>query len=534
MNRINIDLERIVSDIDRNIFGGSMPIGSSEGPDKYLFSKDTTCTDKSGLRNDIRAVLERLNLPNIRFAGGDFISGYRWMDGVGPLEKRPGVHELAWGSVTFNRFGTNEFMQFCRKMNIQPYLTVNCGDGNMREAADFVEYCNGTGDTALVKLRTQHGFPDPHRVKYWGIGNEVDSLSEIGYKTPEEYARAITEFSKVMKRVDPEIKLIASAVCRWQDFPQTRSYPEPKTEWVERAQLMLEQAGDRIDYMAFHRLAHPSADEPFENYMAFSENYNEHLSAYEGIIRAVSLERGIKHAIGITVDEWVAGRRQANPKRDVPINVNLDEWGVRRLPDPVRREARRRDNRRVITLEDALVTALHLNAFIRHAYSVRMANSCVPMPQGIGFDSAHPDMPLLLPSIFYPIELYSRTCGQLALDVFWSSDTFTGTFRGRTYSGIRTLDVTATLDKTRNQVVVYVVNQSKDKDMETIISLTSGEFAENVKVFVLNGPDIKAENTEDKPLNVNLKESVVKASGKSFVFTFERHSVTALVCPVKK
>ena len=151
-------------------------------------------------------------------------------------------------------------------MNIEPYLCVNCGDGDMREAADWVEYCNGTGDTALVKLRREHGFAAPHKVKYWGIGNEVDSPGQIGYKTPQEYARAYTEFSKVMKRVDPDIKLIASAVCSWEDFPLVPEFLYRKTEWVERAQLMLEQAGDRIDYMAIHRYAHPYDDDPYETY----------------------------------------------------------------------------------------------------------------------------------------------------------------------------------------------------------------------------------------------------------------------------
>ena len=170
-------------------------------------------------------------------------------------EERPVRHDLAWNAIVSNQFGTNEFMQFCRKMHIEPYLCVNCGDGNMREAADWVEYCNGTGDSALVKLRRKHGFDEPHKVKYWGIGNEVDGPWQIGYKTPQEYARAITEFSKVMKRVDPDIKLVAAAVSIWEDYPFP-DYADMKTEWVERTQLMLEQAGDRIDYMALHRYAH--------------------------------------------------------------------------------------------------------------------------------------------------------------------------------------------------------------------------------------------------------------------------------------
>jgi alpha-N-arabinofuranosidase len=506
MNQIKIDLDRVLSDIDRNIFGGYMEGGIYGG----IYCPDSPLADKDGLRSDVRNALIRLNHPNIRFPGGNFASGYHWMDGVGPQEKRPAKHDLSWNSTVTNHYGTNEFMILCRKLNIEPYLCVNCGDGDMREAADWVEYCNGTGDTALVKLRREHGFSEPHKIKYWGIGNEVDALFQIGYKTPEEYAREFTEFSKVMKRVDPDIKLVASGLSIWEDNPLPPIFPDPKTEWVERAQLMLEQAGDRIDHIAIHRYAHPRNDDPFETYMAFATDFDERLNAYEGLIRAISLERGIKHHIGIAVDEW----------------------GVMRVRSDYSDASRRRE-KRVVNLEDALITGLYLNAFIRHANSVRMANfTPMMMAMGIGDIIARPESTIVPQTLFYPFELYNRTCGRLALDVFWKGDTFSGKYLNRTYDGIRTLDVAATLDKERKQLVVYVVNQNKDKGMESTVALANGEFDREIQVSVINGPDIKAENTQDKPNQVVTRESSVTVSGKSFTYTFEPHSVTALVCVV--
>ena len=528
MNQIKIDLERIVSDIDRNIFGGYMGLTPSNPTFKYLDIGDSPRADKSKLRSDVRAAFERMNLSNIRFPGGNFASGYRWMDGVGSRDKRPARHDLAANFILSNDYGTNEFIRFCRAMNIEPYLCINCGDGDMREAADWVEYCNGTGDTALAKLRREHGFAEPHKVKYWGIGNEVDGQWQIGYKTPQEYAREYTEFSKVMKRVDPSIKLIAAAVSNWEDSHH-HLFADQKTEWVERAQLMLEQAGDRIDYMAIHRYAHPYYDDPYETYMAFGADFNERLTAYEGLIHAVSLERGIKHAIGIAVDECDVARTSADLHRDTPINVVVDDRGAMHLNADLS-SVRRRGYRMVCNLVDALVTGLYFNAFIRHACSVRIANY-TPMPRTIGGNLDRHD-PLELETFFYPFELYSRTCGQLALDVFWYGDTFSGTYKNRSYTGIRTLDVAATLDKSRKQLVIYVVNQSQKEALETTISLTSGQFTGSVQVSVVNGPDINAENTEEKPNQVGVIESIVKASGKSFVYTFEPHSITALVCAV--
>jgi alpha-N-arabinofuranosidase len=293
---------------------------------------------------------------------------------------------------------------------------------------------------------------------------------------------------------------------------------------------MLEQAGDHIDYMAFHRYAHPTLDDPFETYMAFAASYDEHLTAYEGLIRAVSLERGIKHNISIAVDEWGIIRTPSGLFGTAPINVNIDERGFTHLPDV--KVTHFPSMTMIINLEDALVTALHLNAFIRHAASIRMANFTATA-EAIGIDAAQPDKPILLPTFFYPFELYNRTCGQLALDISWYGETFAAAYKNRAYKGVRTLDVAATLDEAKKQLVVYVVNQSEQEAMETMISLTTGEFTGSVLVSVVNGPDIKAKNTDEKPNQVVTRQIAVKATGKSFNFTFEPHSVTALVCAVK-
>jgi len=491
MNHIKIDPERTLGDIDRNIFGG---FAEHLGRCIYggIYEPDSPFADEHGLRTDVMTSLCRLHLPVIRYPGGNFASGYRWMDGVGPLPGRPARPELAWHATETNQFGTNEFVRFCRKLNSEPYLCVNCGDGDMREAADWVEYCNGTDDTALVKLRREHGFESPHKVKYWGIGNEVDGRWQIGHKTAQEYARAFTEFGKVMKWVDPDIKLIASAVSLWSG------------DWVERGQLLMEQAGDLIDYMSLHwYVGNPEND--FATYMALSEFFEERLSAYEGLIRAVRLDRGIKRPIAIAVDEWNVWYRTHSRYGGIPEQNKLEE---------------------IYNLEDALVVAMHFNAFIRHACSVRMTNIAqivnVIAPIFTRRDG------IVLQTIFYPFELYSRTCGQLALDVFWYGETFSG----GDCTGIRTLDVTATLDESRKQLMVYVVNRSQTEAMETTISLASGQFAGSVQVSVVNGPDIKAENTFEKPNQVGIRETAFEAGGQSFTYSFEPHSVTALVCVV--
>jgi alpha-N-arabinofuranosidase len=480
MNRIKIDLERISGEINPHIFGGFAEL---LGHVVYgsIYDPQSPLADEDGLRSDVREALQRLNYSIVRFPGGNFVSGYRWMDGVGPRQERPARLDLAWNAIESNQFGTNEFIQFCRKLNIEPYLCINCGDGDMREARDWVEYCNGKGDSALANLRRKHGFEKPHGVKYWGIGNEVDGPWQIGYKTAQEYARVLTEFAKVMKWTDPDIKLIASANCIWG---------EKKSDWAERGQLIIEQAGDMVDYMSLHWYVGNEAND-YKGFMAVSELFEERLSAYEGLMRAICLERGIKR----------------------PIHIAVDEWGIR--------------PHRYSSLEDALVTAMNLNAFIRHANVVKMANlTMLVTPMQISSDS------LVLQTIFYPFELYRKTCGQKSLDVSWDGDTFDVICEGHTFTGIKTLDIAATLDKSHKQMTIYVINRSQTESLETTIFLADGQFMDPVQVSVINGKDIKTENTSENPDRVGVQNNTLKVSGKSMVYSFEPHSITVLICPI--
>jgi alpha-L-arabinofuranosidase len=489
MDRIKIDPERVIATIDRNIFGG---FAEHLGRCIYggIYEPGSPLADNNGFRTDVLSTLKRQGITVIRYPGGNFASGYRWRDGVGPVNERPARTDLAWNDIETNHFGTNEFVEFCHRLKAEPYLVVNCGDGDMREARDWVEYCNGVRDTEPVKLRRLHGYPNPHSVKYWGIGNEVDGHWQIGYKTPEEYARAFTEFGKVMKWVDPDIKLVAAAVSDW------------KGTLVERTRLLLEQAGDLIDYLSLHWYIGNAAND-FEAYMAVSELLEERLSAYEGLVRAVSFERKIARPIHIAVDEW---------------NV----W-YRTYPSEVRERTKLEE---IYNLEDALVTAVQFNAFIRHAASVKMAN-IAQLVNVIAPVFTRPDG-LVLQTIFYPFELYSRTCGKLALDPWWEGETFSG----GAHKGVRILDVSATLDQSNKRLVLYVVNRSQSRAIETELQLINADFQGRVTVYTINGPNLKSENTFESPTSVHTRETELTACGDVLNITFESHSVTALVCDI--
>ena len=490
-NRVTIDPTRTLAPIDPNIFGG---FAEHLGRCIYggIYEPESPHAGEDGLRKDVLDALKRLEMPVMRYPGGNFVSGYRWRDGVGPKEERRARMDLAWHDVEPNTFGTNEFVDFCRKLGTEPYMAVNAGDGDMREARDWLEYCNGTKDTALVKLRKSHGFEKPHNIKYWGVGNEVDGPWQIGMKTAEEYARTYAEYAKVMKWTDPSIKLFAAAVSLWEG------------DWVERVQLLMEHtqyfkkvAPPLLDYLAIHwyvgnDATRGFADDDFASYMAISERLEDYLSATEGIIRAMSSQLKLEQDIPIAVDEWNVWYRTHNEEK-------LEE---------------------VYNLEDALVVAMHFNAFIRHAKSVKMAN-IAQIVNVIAPIITRPDG-LVLQTTFYPFEVFRKTCGDTALDVYWEGDTFSAAG----FNGLRTLDVSATLrDK---QLSVYLVNRSLE-EQEVGLELQNGAFAGSGKSFVVNGPDIKATNTFDAPDQVRTQEAGLQTEGKRFVTRLEPHSFTALV-----
>ena len=155
--------------------------------------------DERGFRRDAMALIKELAPSIVRYPGGNFVSGYDWEDGVGPAENRPRRLDLAWMSTETNQFGTNEFIDWCRLTGIEPMLAVNLGTSDGDAARRYLEYCNHPGGTALSELRKQHGWPLPHEVKFWCLGNEMDGPWQIGAKTAQEYGCVAHETAKVMR-----------------------------------------------------------------------------------------------------------------------------------------------------------------------------------------------------------------------------------------------------------------------------------------------------------------------------------------------
>lgn len=206
--QVIIDKEYIVSEIDKRVYGSFIEhLGRAvyEG----IYQPESPFADEQGFRKDTLELVKECRVPIVRYPGGNFVSGFRWEDSVGPKEKRPAQVDLAWQVVESNQFGLNEFADWSKKAGSDIMMAVNLGTRGLYEAKELLEYCNFKGGTLMSDLRRSHGYEQPHGIKTWCLGNEMDGPWQTGHKTAVEYARIANETGKAMKILDPSIELVA-------------------------------------------------------------------------------------------------------------------------------------------------------------------------------------------------------------------------------------------------------------------------------------------------------------------------------------
>ena len=241
--RIFIDTKRVISEISPLLFSG---FAEHMGRCIYegIYEPSSPRADENGLRTDVLAALRELNFRSMRYPGGNFVSGYRWEDGIGPKDQRPRRREMAWQSIETNQFGTDEFIRFCREIGTEPMLAVNLGTGTIQDAANLVEYCNAPTGSHYADLRAANGSATPHAVKYWCLGNEMDGPWQIGHLDAVDYAKKASEAAKLMRLQDDSIELV---LCG-SSSSMMPTYPE----WDR---IGLEMCWDLVQYHSMHYYA---------------------------------------------------------------------------------------------------------------------------------------------------------------------------------------------------------------------------------------------------------------------------------------
>lgn len=496
--RIKLDLDRTVGEVSPLIYGnfvehlGRMIYGG-------IFEPGSPLADEHGLRQDVMEAIRELNPTILRYPGGNFVSNYHWMDGVGP--ERKAQIDLAWHVLEPNTFGTNEFMEFVRQVGAEPYFTVNMGTGTIEEAQEWVVYTNIDEGPYPAELRRQHGYPEPYGIKYWSLGNEMDGFWQIGHLSAEDYTKKALEAAKMMQRTDPDIRLIAAGSSNYR----------PSADPMHWNRVVLEGLRDVVDFLAIHIYV-GNPDDNYYNFVSTPLVMEQRTGLLRGLIAEVMqrADRGDRDPIYIAWDEY---------------NV----WYRARSGDSLRgREALEEH----YNLEDALVIAGFLNGFVRNADVVKMANMAQLVNVIAPIFTSETDM--FKQTIFYPLSLFANNVYGTSLDVFVDCDTydteefFIGLGEQTTVQkSVPYLDVSATHQED-GTLIVNVVNRHLEEAITADIIAQEGVFRGPFEAYEVNGPDVKARNDfGETPVQARRKDDVA-ASGRDLTYAFPPHSFTML------
>jgi len=447
-----------IGQVDPRIFGGFLEhMGRAvyEG----VYDPGSPHADEDGFRTDVLRALRRLNMTAMRYPGGNFASGYHWMDGVGPRAQRPTVRELAWQSVEPNQFGTDAYIALCRKLGWTPMITVNLGTGTPEEARNWVEYCNCPSGTKYAEMRSSNGSPEPYDVKLWCLGNEMDGAWQLGHVPADQYAIRAQQAAKMMKDVDKSIELVVCGSCGI-GMPTYMSWDFQ----------VLEHLGDLADHISLHRyVGNREGDTP--DYLAVTNSIDRQIAEMDAACRFVQAKRRSKNRAFLCFDEWNVWYKNREMDGEGKVAPHLIE--------------------EVYNLEDALVVAGFLNSFIRHADVVKIANIAQIVNVIAPIQTRGEE--LLLQSIFYPFEMFSKRREGVSLQPVLEGPAYEGITHGKVF----TIDTSAILDDGR--LHLFLTNRSSSESAEIRVGVADRSISAFVDAELLTGPDAKAANSFEQP-----------------------------------
>jgi alpha-L-arabinofuranosidase len=468
--RLYIDSRRTIAPIDHNLFGSFLEhLGRAiyQG----IYDPGSKLSDSNGFRKDVMDEVRQMGVPIIRYPGGNFVSGYNWLDGVGPKEDRPKVLDKAWNSLNSNQFGTNEFMAWCKAVGTEPLMGLNLGTGTPEQAAALVEYCNVEGGTKWSDLRRKHGYAEPYKVQRWCLGNEMDGPWQIGHMLATEYGMKAADAARQMHYVDPSLKLIACG----SSGPFMPTY----LEWDRE---VLEHCYEYVDALSLHRYVGNTQEETGGD----SSKY---------VALNLSLEKQIMETLAVC--DLVRGHKRS-PKQ---LWLSFDEWNVW-----YRARGHEFDNghekeaphllEEIYNLEDALVVGGILNSLIRHSDRIKLA--CLAQLINVIAPIMTNANGLFRQPIFYPYDWALHYARGTALEVLVESPTYEVSGMGQ----VPYLDVAGTLNTDDGKTSLFILNRDLSKARTVELNWEDKMPGKVLTASVLTGSDLKAVNGFDAPQRV--------------------------------
>jgi alpha-L-arabinofuranosidase len=486
-SRIFIDSRRTISPIDSNLFGSFLEhLGRAiyEG----IYDPGSKLSDENGFRKDVLDEIKKLGVPIVRYPGGNFVSGYNWLDGVGPKKDRPVVLDKAWNTIEPNQFGTNEFMQWCKLVGTKPLMGLNLGTGTPERAAALVEYCNVERGTEWSELRRKHGYAEPYKVKHWCLGNEMDGPWQIGHMTATEYGMKAQDAARQMRNVDPSVELIACG----SSGPMMPTY----LEWDRE---VLEQCYEYVNGLSLHRYFGNTEEETGGS----SEKF---------VALNLTMDRQISETLAVC--DLVRGHKRS-PKK---LWLSFDEWNVwyrARSGDALngRRQAAPHLLEEPYNLEDALLVGGLVNTLLRNSDRVKIA--CLAQLVNVIAPIMTNANGLFRQTIYYPYAWALQFARGEALNLLVQSPTY----EASKMDPVPYIDAAATLDK-NGQTSLFVLNRDLSKPRQVEVVWEDGAPSRVSNSWVLTGDDLKAVNNFDAPQKVQ-PHAFGKPSTSSGKTTFE-------------
>lgn len=433
-----------------------------------IYDPGNPLSDEDGFRTDIIDAMKKIKVPVLRWPGGCFVSSYHWKDAVG-TERNP-MFDKAWRVEDPNTFGTDEYIKLCRKIGCEPYICTNAGTGTPEEMSDWVEYCNLENEGKYAKWRIANGYKQPHKVKYWSIGNENYGHWEIGAKSADEWGRLVRESAKMILHVDATAQLSAAALA--------------DIDWNIN---LLKNCGQYLDWISIHQywdmmpeVNHPAA---YEECMAFTKNIARSVDDVRGILTAMRLEDKIM----IAFDEWNL-RSWHHP------NVHTIKQGVNKEDYVTPRD--KNDDNSIYTMADAVFAACFLNAMNRNCDIVGMANFA-PILNTRGCIYSY-DKGIVLRSTYHVFDLYVNYLGDTILDL-WTEDgmpVMNVNSKSGEETAVDTLDLLATGWSDREGIALAAVNKHACESQSIALNYES-EDAE-VIVYSITGKSKDSYNDRDQ------------------------------------
>lgn len=462
--RMIVDKDFVIGEVDRRIYGSFI---EHLGRAVYggIYEPGHPEADEQGFRTDVLALVKALDVPIVRYPGGNFVSGYDWKDGIGPKEARKTRLELAWKTLETNQFGLNEFADWTRKAGAQVMWAINLGTQGVDDARQVVEYANHPSGTYWSDLRVQHGYRQPHAIKTWCLGNEMDGPWQIGHKTAVEYGRLAQETAKVMKWIDPTIELVAcgSSSKTMATFP----------EWEA---TVLDHTYDHVDYLSLHQYyGNRNNDTP--TFLARSLEMDEFIRSVIATCDYAKAKKRSKKTMHLSFDEWNVWYHSNEADR------KLAPWQVAppQLED-------------IYNHEDALLVGCMLITLLKHADRVKIAclaqlvNVIAPI-MTVNGGAAWKQ------TIYYPYlhaSLYGR--GKALIPQIQSSK-----YDTKDITDVPHLEAIAVHNEEAGEVTVFAVNRSLDAPLALQIDLRSFGQCRLLEHIVMEHEDLKAANTVDQP-----------------------------------